>query len=86
MFHYYLVISLVEQIYVLELQQFHSFVDGKNKIMTLLVAESGILLIYEETTLRWSAKLPFIPVAITKADLKVNIKQIVLWVIMGELI
>ncbi|XP_066154098.1 protein PTHB1 [Euwallacea fornicatus] len=39
-------------------------------LFTLVVAETGMLLVYENTTLKWSAHMDFLPVAISRCFLK----------------
>lgn len=41
--------------------------------MVLVVADTDTLLVYEGTTLKWSAQLPFTPVAIARAHFQVKI-------------
>lgn len=40
--------------------------------MVLVIADTGTLMIYEGTTLKWSAQLPFTPVAVARAQLRVS--------------
>ncbi|XP_065213240.1 protein PTHB1 [Planococcus citri] len=52
---------------------FHIYInDVTNELMMLNVSDSGVLFVYERTTLRWSAKLPTIPIHISKADFGVK--------------
>uniref|UniRef100_A0A0C9PRB8 Bbs9_1 protein n=1 Tax=Fopius arisanus TaxID=64838 RepID=A0A0C9PRB8_9HYME len=47
---------------------FHAYViEPDGKLMVLVVADTDTLLVYEGTTLKWSAQLPFTPVAIARA-------------------
>lgn len=46
------------------------FLDEGDKIMTLIVSETSTLLIYQMTTLKWSANLSFLPVSIERAFLQ----------------
>lgn len=36
----------------------------------MLISETSVLLVYENTTLKWSAHLDFLPIAISRAFLK----------------
>ncbi|KAG7198808.1 hypothetical protein KM043_001782 [Ampulex compressa] len=45
-------------------------IEPDGKLMVLVIAETSTLMIYEGTTLKWSAQLPFAPVAVTRAHLK----------------
>lgn len=40
--------------------------------MMLIVSESGTVFIYEKFDLRWSAKLPILPLCILKANVGVS--------------
>ncbi|XP_018053498.1 PREDICTED: protein PTHB1 [Atta colombica] len=42
-------------------------IEPDGKLMVLVIADTNTLMIYEGTTLRWSAQLPFTPVAVTRA-------------------
>lgn len=44
--------------------------DGK--LMVIVIADTSTLMIYEGTTLKWSAQLPFAPVAVARAHLQVR--------------
>lgn len=44
--------------------------------MSLVVSETSTLLVYQNTTVKWSAQLPFVPVSIKRAFLK-NIHGVV---------
>jgi len=44
--------------------------DGK--LMVLVIADTSTLMIYEGTTLKWSAQLPLTPVAVTRAHFQVS--------------
>ncbi|KAK2576721.1 hypothetical protein KPH14_005377 [Odynerus spinipes] len=47
---------------------FHAYViEPDGKLMVLVIADTSTLMIYEGTTLKWSAQLPFVPVAVTRA-------------------
>ncbi|KAI4502979.1 hypothetical protein M0802_002023 [Mischocyttarus mexicanus] len=47
---------------------FHAYViEPDGKLMVCVIADTSTLMIYEGTTLKWSAQLPFVPVAITRA-------------------
>lgn len=46
------------------------FVGEDDKITTLIVSETSTLLIYQGTTLKWSANLSFLPVCIERVFLK----------------
>ncbi|XP_012270312.1 protein PTHB1 [Orussus abietinus] len=47
---------------------FHAYViEPDGKLMVMVVADTGTLMVYEGTTLRWSAQLTFPAVAITRA-------------------
>ncbi|XP_057336127.1 protein PTHB1 isoform X1 [Microplitis mediator] len=47
---------------------FHAYViEPDGKLMVLVVADTDTLLVYEGATLKWSAQLPFTPVAIVRA-------------------
>lgn len=49
------------------------FTEPDGKLMVLVVADTDTLLLYEGTTLKWSAQLPFTPVAIARAHFQVNV-------------
>lgn len=49
------------------------FLEINNELMILTVSDSGVLFVYERTTLRWSAKLPTIPISICRADIGVSV-------------
>lgn len=40
--------------------------------MVLVIADTGTLMIYEGTTLKWSEQLLFTPVAVARAQLRVS--------------
>ncbi|XP_066595732.1 protein PTHB1 [Prorops nasuta] len=42
-------------------------IEPDGKLMVLVIADTSTLMIYEGTTLKWSAQLPFAPVAVTRA-------------------
>ncbi|XP_012526471.2 protein PTHB1 [Monomorium pharaonis] len=42
-------------------------IEPDGKLMVLVIADTNTLMIYEGTTLKWSAQLPFTPVAVTRA-------------------
>jgi hypothetical protein len=44
--------------------------DGK--LMVIVIADTNTLMIYEGTTLKWSAQLPFAPVAVARVNLQVS--------------
>lgn len=44
--------------------------DGK--LMVLVIADTSTLMIYEGSTLKWSAQLPFAPVAVARVQLEVS--------------
>ncbi|XP_015182680.1 PREDICTED: protein PTHB1 [Polistes dominula] len=47
---------------------FHAYViEPDGKLMVCVIADTSTLMIYEGTTLKWSAQLPFVPVAVTRA-------------------
>nr|XP_050859304.1 protein PTHB1 isoform X2 [Vespula vulgaris] len=47
---------------------FHAYViEPDGKLMVFVIADTSTLMIYEGTTLKWSAQLPFVPVAVTRA-------------------
>lgn len=48
------------------------FSEPDGKLMVLVIADTGTLMIYEGTTLKWSAQLPFTPVAVARAQLRVS--------------
>ncbi|XP_076243990.1 protein PTHB1-like [Calliopsis andreniformis] len=45
-------------------------IEPDGKLMVLVIADTSTLMIYEGTTLRWSAQLPFVPVAVARAHLQ----------------
>ncbi|PBC32457.1 hypothetical protein APICC_10079 [Apis cerana cerana] len=45
-------------------------IEPDGKLMVLVIADTGTLMIYEGTTLKWSAQLPFTPVAVARAQLR----------------
>lgn len=47
--------------------------DVTNELMILTVSDSGVLFVYECTTLRWSAKLPIAPITLCRANIAVRI-------------
>ncbi|XP_044003955.1 protein PTHB1 [Aphidius gifuensis] len=56
---------------------FRAFViEPDGKLMVLVVADTDTLLVYEGTTLKWSAQLPFTPVAIARANFQ-NLEGVV---------
>lgn len=48
------------------------FPEPDGKLMVLVIADTGTLMIYEGTTLKWSAQLPFTPVTVARAQLRVS--------------
>ncbi|XP_032690856.1 protein PTHB1-like [Odontomachus brunneus] len=42
-------------------------IEPDGKLMVLVIADTNTLMIYEGTTLKWSAQLPLAPVAVTRA-------------------
>lgn len=40
--------------------------------MVLVIADTSTLMIYEGSTLRWSAQLPFAPVTVARVQLEVS--------------
>ncbi|XP_020292987.1 protein PTHB1-like [Pseudomyrmex gracilis] len=42
-------------------------IEPDGKLMVLVIADTNTLMIYEGTTLKWSAQLPLTPVAVTRA-------------------
>ncbi|XP_015595990.1 protein PTHB1 isoform X2 [Cephus cinctus] len=48
---------------------FHPYViEPDGKLMVLIATNTGVLMIYEDSSLKWSARLPFVPVALVKAN------------------
>lgn len=47
-------------------------VEPDGKLMVLVIADTNTLMIYEGTTLKWSAQLPFTSVAVTRAHFQVT--------------
>lgn len=47
-------------------------VEPDGKLMVLVIADTNTLMIYEGTTLKWSAQLPLTPVAVTRAHFQVT--------------
>ncbi|XP_053997673.1 protein PTHB1 [Hylaeus anthracinus] len=45
-------------------------IEPDGKLMVLVIADTNTLMIYEGTTLKWSAQLPFAPVAVARAQLQ----------------
>lgn len=45
-------------------------IEPDGKLMVLVIADTGTLMIYEGTTLKWSAQLPFTPVTVARAQLR----------------
>ncbi|KAJ8675661.1 hypothetical protein QAD02_011447 [Eretmocerus hayati] len=45
-------------------------IEPDGKLMVLVVADTNTLMIYEGTTLRWSAQLPFTPVTVSRINLQ----------------
>ncbi|KAH0552746.1 protein PTHB1 [Cotesia glomerata] len=61
---------------------FHAYViEPDGKLMVLVVADTDTLLVYEGATLKWSAQLPFTPVAIVRAQFQ-NLEGVI--VILSE--
>ncbi|CAG5073264.1 Similar to Bbs9: Protein PTHB1 (Mus musculus), partial [Cotesia congregata] len=55
---------------------FHAYViEPDGKLMVLVVADTDTLLVYEGATLKWSAQLPFTPVAIVRAQFQMTLKK-----------
>lgn len=44
--------------------------------MVVVIADTSTLMIYEGTTLKWSAQLPFAPVTVGRAQLQVRISPL----------
>lgn len=40
--------------------------------MVLVISDTSTLMIYEGSTLKWSAQLPFAPVAVARVQLRVS--------------
>ncbi|KAL7289854.1 hypothetical protein TKK_0016252 [Trichogramma kaykai] len=49
---------------------FAYIIEPDGKLMEMLVADTNTMMIYESTTLKWTAQLPFAPVAVARARLK----------------
>lgn len=47
-------------------------IEPDGKLMVLVIADTNTLMIYEGTTLKWSAQLPLAPVAVTRAHFQVT--------------
>ncbi|XP_043798543.1 protein PTHB1 [Apis laboriosa] len=45
-------------------------IEPDGKLMVLVIADTGTLMIYEGTTLKWSAQLPFTPVTVARVQLR----------------
>ncbi|OXU18994.1 hypothetical protein TSAR_009649 [Trichomalopsis sarcophagae] len=45
-------------------------IEPDGKLMVIVIADTSTLMIYEGTTLKWSAQLPFAPVAVARAHLQ----------------
>ncbi|XP_076632670.1 protein PTHB1-like [Colletes latitarsis] len=45
-------------------------IEPDGKLMVLVIADTSTLMIYEGTTLKWSAQLPFAPVTVARAQLQ----------------
>lgn len=46
--------------------------ESNNNLMILIASDCGTLFVYERMTLLWSAKLPFVPVCISRAKIIVS--------------
>lgn len=44
---------------------------NENKLMILMASDSKTLLVYENTSLKWAARLPFQPVTLNRGSFKV---------------
>ncbi|CAG7831161.1 unnamed protein product [Allacma fusca] len=55
-----------------QIDSFHSFLSGENCSMTLAASgnEAGAIYVYNGTTLKWAAKLPFVPVHLSRIHLR----------------
>lgn len=51
------------------------FLEPDGQLMVGVVVDTDTLLIYEGTTLRWSAQFPYTPVAIARAQTQVKNHQ-----------
>lgn len=47
-------------------------VEPDGKLMVLVIADTNTLMIYEGTTLKWSAQLPLTPVVVIRAHFQVT--------------
>ncbi|CAK9828785.1 Protein PTHB1 [Anthophora retusa] len=45
-------------------------IEPDGKLMVLVIADTGTLMIYEGSTLKWSAQLPFAPVTVARVQLQ----------------
>ncbi|XP_076167208.1 protein PTHB1-like [Ptiloglossa arizonensis] len=45
-------------------------IEPDGRLMVLVIADTSTLMIYEGTTLKWSAQLPFVPVIVARAQLQ----------------
>ncbi|KOC62575.1 Protein PTHB1 [Habropoda laboriosa] len=45
-------------------------IEPDGKLMVLVIADTGTLMIYEGSTLKWSAQLPFVPVTVARVQLQ----------------
>lgn len=43
-----------------------------NAVQVLVASHTETLLVYHETELRWASQLPFVPVALTRANFEVG--------------
>ncbi|KAK1124622.1 hypothetical protein K0M31_005996 [Melipona bicolor] len=50
------------------------FSEPDGKLMVLVIADTSTLMIYEGSTLRWSAQLPFAPVTVARVQLEVSLR------------
>lgn len=57
---------------------FSVFTGSINKLMILVVSETNTLLIYENATLRWSARLSLSPIALSRGSF-VSIKGVLVF-------
>ncbi|XKL67673.1 hypothetical protein PGB90_003164 [Kerria lacca] len=52
--------------------------ESNNNLMILIASDCGTLFVYERMTLLWSAKLPFVPVCISRAKIIVSGSLVIL--------
>ena len=48
------------------------FTEPDGQLMVIVVVDTNTLLIYEGTTLKWSAQFPYTPVSIARAHFQVG--------------